>query len=133
MSKKGLYSVIATVIIGIGFSLFLVWLFAVLNIFTGWLILLLLTIVVVVIIVFDIILNSNKATQSSKGQKVKDACEDSVCCPELVIVACLDTGEHCHLICDYSLAVIPNGTIKKTCIGDFSECILQSDALRGKE
>ncbi len=51
---------------------------------------------------------------------------DSVCCPELAIVLCADTEEHCHLVCSYSKAVLTNDTVRQQCIGDFSGCVLQS-------
>lgn len=50
--------------------------------------------------------------------------QDNVCCPKLEIVPCADTEEHCHLICSFSKAILPNTTIKNQCIGDFSKCIL---------
>lgn len=55
--------------------------------------------------------------------EVKD--QDNVCCPELKIIPCGDTKEHCHLICGYSKAILPIDTVKTQCIGDFSKCILR--------
>lgn len=56
---------------------------------------------------------------------VEDINGDNVCCPELLIVDCADTDEHCHLVCKFSKAVLANRTVKSQCIGDFSKCILQ--------
>jgi len=54
---------------------------------------------------------------------------NNICCPELAIVPCADTEEHCHLICAYSGAILTNDTIKSQCIGDFSKCVLQGETL----
>jgi len=50
--------------------------------------------------------------------------KDNICCPELLVVECSDTKEHCHLVCGYSKAILTNNTIKDLCIGeDFKKCI----------
>ena len=59
--------------------------------------------------------------------------QDNICCPKLLIVECSDTDEHCHLVCDYSKAILANATIKVQCIGEFSKCILrQEEPVGGK-
>ncbi len=52
--------------------------------------------------------------------------KENVCCPELVVVECVDTTKHCHLVCDFSKALLSNSTIRTKCIGDFSQCILHN-------
>ena len=56
--------------------------------------------------------------------------QDNVCCPELAVVPCADTKEHCHLLCCFSGALLENETIENQCIGDFSKCILQEKQLQ---
>lgn len=59
-------------------------------------------------------------------QKIaRDQDKANVCCPELLIVPCADTEEHCHLLCGFSKSILENETVKNQCIGDFSKCVLQ--------
>lgn len=51
--------------------------------------------------------------------------DENLCCPELMVMPCGDTDEHCHLVCGYSRMVIANITVKSVCIGDFKRCVLQ--------
>jgi len=58
--------------------------------------------------------------------------KENICCPELLIVPCSDTEEHCHLVCGYSMTILSNDMIKAQCIGDFSKCILQGKPIGDK-
>jgi hypothetical protein len=51
---------------------------------------------------------------------------ENVCCPELKIVECGDTDEHCHLVCGWSVAILSRIVINEFCIGDFKKCIYQN-------
>lgn len=51
--------------------------------------------------------------------------KENICCPELLVVECSDTDEHCHLVCGYSKAILANTTIEAQCIDDFNKCILK--------
>jgi hypothetical protein len=54
----------------------------------------------------------------------QDSEKDNVCCPELAVVECGDTKEHCHLVCMFSNAILQNNTIKELCIGEnFKKCV----------
>lgn len=59
-----------------------------------------------------------------------DKDQDNVCCPELIIVPCADTEEHCHLACAFSKALLSNSIVRSQCIGDFSKCILQERTIQ---
>lgn len=49
---------------------------------------------------------------------------NNICCPELTIVPCADTKEHCHLLCKYSKTPVSNKMVRELCIGEnFKHCI----------
>ena len=54
----------------------------------------------------------------------QDSEKDNICCPELIVLACDDTTEHCHLACGFSRTLLQNKTVKELCIGNnFKTCV----------
>lgn len=55
-----------------------------------------------------------------------DKNRESRCCPDLLVVECTATRDHCHLICAASMDAVTRQTVTTYCIADFA-CVLRAE------